>query len=128
MDQLLTVSENVIQLDASERLKPPRLNEMRLATRLSRVDLCSRGCYVASPPAMSQNYKDTLNLPHGFSDEGEPFRARAGDAQDLGGDEALPGDSKISRGPNCSFCMMARHSPTATYTWALRSTRSLRTS
>jgi hypothetical protein len=28
-----------------------------------RVDLCSAGCYVASPPAMSQNYKETLNLP-----------------------------------------------------------------
>ena len=36
---------------------------MSSTTASLRVDLCSRGCYVASPSAMSQNYKDTLNLP-----------------------------------------------------------------
>src|SRR6059036_3737409 len=36
---------------------------MGLVTTSSRVDLRSGGCYVASPPAMSQNYKETLNLP-----------------------------------------------------------------
>ena len=35
---------------------------------------------------------------HGFSDEGEPCRARAGNAQELGGDAPLPGNSEIARG------------------------------
>src|SRR5262245_17232912 len=35
---------------------------------------------------------------HGFSDESEPRRARAGNAQDLGRDEALSADSKSRAG------------------------------
>src|SRR6266704_2812225 len=40
-----------------------RSSKMSSTTASLRVDLCSRGCYVASQSAMSQNYKDTLNLP-----------------------------------------------------------------
>src|SRR5437763_614378 len=40
-----------------------RSAEISSTTASPRVDLCSRGCYVATPSAMSQNYKDTLNLP-----------------------------------------------------------------
>src|SRR5260370_23992495 len=40
-----------------------RSSKMSSTTASLRVDLCSRGCYVASQAAMSQNYKDTLNLP-----------------------------------------------------------------
>src|SRR6266403_4053018 len=40
-----------------------RSNKMGSTADSPHVDLCSRGCYVASPSAMGQNYKDTLNLP-----------------------------------------------------------------
>src|SRR6266481_14696 len=40
-----------------------RSSKISSTTASLRVDLCSRGCYVASPLAMSQNYKETLNLP-----------------------------------------------------------------
>src|SRR6266436_1627638 len=40
-----------------------RSSKMSSTTASLRVDLCSRGCYVAIASIMSQNYKDTLNLP-----------------------------------------------------------------
>jgi hypothetical protein len=35
---------------------------------------------------------------HGISDEGEPSRARTGNAQGMGGDPPLPANSEIERG------------------------------
>src|SRR5438093_7065032 len=69
---------------------------MSSTTASLRVDLCSRGCYVASlacDESELQRYSEPAT--HRVSDEGEPCDARAGDAQGLGGDAPLPADSEI---------------------------------
>src|ERR1700720_2159786 len=54
--------------------------------------LASRAC---NEPELQRNPEPAA---HGISDEGEPSRARAGDAQGLGGDAPLPPNSEIERG------------------------------
>src|SRR5882672_10815169 len=63
LGQLMTDSENAIRPDAYQVKKPRRSSKMSSTIASLCVDLCSPGCYVASRSAMSQNYKDTLNLP-----------------------------------------------------------------
>src|SRR4029077_4067299 len=65
---------------------------------------CFAGCRMLASPARHEPELQRYIEPaaHGFSDEGEPCQARAGNAQELGGEGPLPGDSKIARGTRIS--------------------------
>ena len=64
------------------------------------IDLCSGRMLRSIAPAHNEPelQRHSQSAAHGFSDEGEPCRARAGDAQDVGGDAPLPANSEIARG------------------------------
>jgi isoleucyl-tRNA synthetase len=73
---------------------------------------------------MSQNYKETLNLPR--TDFPMKANLTAREPKLLGmwkPDAALGADPKIEKGPTI-ICFAQPPSPTATFTWALRSTKS----
>src|SRR5439155_1907994 len=81
------------------RAKASAVEQNDFAPSSPRVDLCRRGCYVAKPahhePELQRHSEFTADR---VSDEGEPCRARAGDAQGMGGDAPLPANSEIERG------------------------------
>src|SRR5580765_5904942 len=62
---------------------------------------CFAGCRMLASPARHEPELQRHVEPasHGFSDEGEPCNARAGNAQELGGEAPLPGNSEIARWP-----------------------------
>ena len=63
------------------------------------VDLHRPGCYVASPARHEPELQRHAQFAaHGLSDEGEPYRARAGAAQGLGGSATVRANPKITTG------------------------------
>src|SRR5439155_523234 len=85
------------------RAKASAVEQNDFAPSSTRVDLCRRGCYVATPahhePELQRHAELTADR---VSDEGEPCDARAGDAQGLGGDAPLPENSSTSSASNSS--------------------------
>ena len=79
---------------------------------------------------MSQNYKDTLNLPRTDFPMKANLAAREPEMlRSLGGDATFTRKFRNrAMAESYSFCMTARHSPTAMSTWARRSTKSSRIS
>ena len=79
---------------------------------------------------MSQNYKDTLNLPRTEFPMKANLAAREPEMLRTWEEKRLyQADSEIARkAENSLFCMTARRLPTATSTWAPRSTKSSRIS
>ena len=79
---------------------------------------------------MSQNYKDTLNLPRTDFPMKANLAAREPEMLRTWEEKRLYQEIQKSRQSRESylFCMMARRLPTATSTWARRSTKSSRIS
>ena len=78
---------------------------------------------------MSQNYKDTLNLPRTDFPMKANLAAREPEMLRTWEESAFTRKFKNrERAESYSFCMMARRLPTAMSTWARRSTKSSRIS
>ena len=74
---------------------------------------------------MSQNYKDTLNLPKTDFPMKANLATREPEMLKVWEETRLYEQIQKARAdaPNCSFCTTARPSPMATSTWARRSTK-----
>ena len=85
---------------------------------------------LASPLAMSQNYKETLNLPKtDFPMKANLAAREPGDPREMGDDGLYRANPKLRADAELFvLCTTARLLPMATSTWAPRSTRSSRIS
>ena len=103
-----------------------RAHGRRRGPRSSRLTLNPRRCY----RLFSMDYKDTLNLPKtAFPMKANLPKREPRDARALGGDGHLRQDPRRRRrSARCGSSTTARPTPTATSTWAHRSTRCSRTS
>src|SRR5205807_9587501 len=89
------------QLSANERPQTTPLANSALLVDLMGCPLhCLAGRRMLASPARhgSELQRHIEPAAHGISDEGQSSHARAGNAQGLGGDAPLPGNSKIARG------------------------------